>query len=271
LNHKRNCYHYRRSPSCHNAAGRDEIRPEMLKGENREVLWLTRVCQAAWSSGRAEKNWLPGVIIPIQEKGDRSECTRCRNISFFSLPGKVYAKCVEKRCVEIIEPKLDDTLCVFRPGRINTDQIFTLQQIFEKSWEWVKYAYACFVDFKKYYHYRLLVKSFGDCYGSTVLTSSFYWPSVKSLYFCSEVCVVGGLKSQLFSVHRGCWTPKKVCAVTTRCVLNAHKRLAGHALLVAPTGSGVTDRAARGRAAPPSKLNVKTEPPLVDILIFSIL
>jgi len=44
LNHKRNCYHCRRSPSCHNAAGCDEIRPEMFKGVNREVLWLTRVC-----------------------------------------------------------------------------------------------------------------------------------------------------------------------------------------------------------------------------------
>ena len=211
------------------------------------------------------------MIIPIQEKGDRSECTQNRKISFFSLPGKVYAKCVEKRCVEIIEPKLDDTLYVFRPGRINTDQIFTLQQIFEKSWKCLKYVYACFVYFKKYYHCRSLVKSFGDCYGSAVLTSTFYWPSIKLLYFCSEVCVVGGLKSQRFSVHRWCWTPKRVCAVTTRCVLNAYKRLAGQTLLATPTGSGVTDMAARGRAAPPSMLNVKTAPLLVEMLIFSIL
>jgi len=35
--------------------------------------------------------------------------------------------------------------------------------------------------------------------------------------------------------------------------------------------SGVTDREARGRAAPPGKLNIKTGPPLVDILTFSIL
>jgi len=35
--------------------------------------------------------------------------------------------------------------------------------------------------------------------------------------------------------------------------------------------SGVTDRGARGRDAPSGKLNVKTGPPLVDILSFSII
>ena len=34
--------------------------------------------------------------------------------------------------------------------------------------------------------------------------------------------------------------------------------------------SGATERGARGRATPPGKLNVKTGPPLVDILLFSI-
>jgi len=35
--------------------------------------------------------------------------------------------------------------------------------------------------------------------------------------------------------------------------------------------SSVTDRGARGRVAPPGKHNVKTGPPLVDILTFNIL
>jgi len=35
--------------------------------------------------------------------------------------------------------------------------------------------------------------------------------------------------------------------------------------------SGVIDRGAKGRAAPPGKLKANTGPPLLDILIFSIL
>jgi len=37
-----------------------------------------------------------------------------------------------------IEPKLDDTQCSFGRGRKNTEQISTLQQIFEKSWKHAK-------------------------------------------------------------------------------------------------------------------------------------
>jgi len=48
-----------------------------------------------------------------------------------------------------MEPKLNDTQCVFCPGRSTTDQIFTLQQFFENSWEYTKDVYTCFVDLEK--------------------------------------------------------------------------------------------------------------------------
>jgi len=46
---------------------------------------------------------------------------------------------------------LDDTQCGFHPGNSTTDQNFTLQQIFVKSWEYAKNFHTCFVDFKKAY------------------------------------------------------------------------------------------------------------------------
>ena len=48
-----------------------------------------------------------------------------------------------------LESKLEDGQCGFRPGRSTTDQIFTLKQIFEKSWEYGKDLFACFVDLEK--------------------------------------------------------------------------------------------------------------------------
>ena len=121
------------------AAGEDEIRPEMLKALTGEgILWLTRVCQVAWKLGKTPRDWQTGVIIPIFKKGDRKQCTNYRGISLLSLPGKVYAKCLERKCREIVESKLEDGQCGFRPGRSTTDQIFTLKQIFEKSWEYGK-------------------------------------------------------------------------------------------------------------------------------------
>ena len=50
-----------------------------------------------------------------------------------------------------ITVKLEDGQCGFCPGRSTTDQIFTLKQIFEKSWEHCKDLFACFVDLEKAY------------------------------------------------------------------------------------------------------------------------
>ena len=85
------------------------------------------------------------MIIPIFKKGDRKQCTNYRGISLLSLPGKVYAKCLEKKCREIVESKLEDGQCGFRLGRSTTNQIF------EKSREFGKDLFACFVDLEKAY------------------------------------------------------------------------------------------------------------------------
>ena len=86
------------------AAGEDEIRPEMLKALNgEEVCWLTRVCQVARKLGKTPKDWQTGVITPIYKNGDRKVSTNYRGVSLLRLPGKAYAKCLERKCREIVE------------------------------------------------------------------------------------------------------------------------------------------------------------------------
>ena len=134
------------------AAGEDEIRPEMLKALTGEgILWLTRVCQVAWKLGKTSRDWQTGVILPIFKKGDHKQCTNYRGTSLFSLPGKVYAKSLERKCRKIVESKLEDGQCAFRLGRSTMDQIFTLKQIFERSWKYGKDLFACFFDLEKAY------------------------------------------------------------------------------------------------------------------------
>ena len=57
------------------------------------------------------------VLIPIHKKGDKKKCTNYRGIFLLSLPEKVYAKCLEKRCCKIAKPQLQDAQCGFCPGR----------------------------------------------------------------------------------------------------------------------------------------------------------
>ena len=94
------------------AAGKDEIRPEIMKVLTREgILWSRRVCQIAWKFGKTTRDWQTCVVIPIFKKGDRKQCTNYRGISLLSLQGKVCSKCLEKKYREIVESKLEDGQC----------------------------------------------------------------------------------------------------------------------------------------------------------------
>ena len=171
-----------------------------LTGEG--ILWLTRVGQVAWKFVKTPRDWQTGVIIPIFKKGDRKQCKNYRGISLLTLPGKVYAKCLERKCREIVESKLEDGQCGFRSDRSNTDQIFTLKQIFEKSWEYGKDLFACFVDLEKVYDrvprdkFWKVLQEYGV--GGQLLLA------FKSFCCRPEVCLrVNGKQSEPFHVGVG--------------------------------------------------------------------
>ena len=114
---------------------------------------------------------------------------------------------LKRNAGEIMESKLKDGQCGFRPDCSTTDQIFTLRQIFEKSWEYAKDVFACFVDLEKAYDRIpqdkpwLVLQEFG-IYGHLLM-------AVKSLYCQPEVCVrVNGKQSKSFhegvSLRQGC-------------------------------------------------------------------
>ena len=171
-----------------------------LTGEG--ILWLTRVCHIAWKFGKTPRDWQTGVIIPIFKKGDRKQCTNYRGISLRSLPGKVYAKCLERKCREIVESKLEDGRCGFRPGRSTMNQIFTLKQIFEKSWEYGKDLFACFVDLEKAYDRVPRDKLWKVLQQYSV--NGQLLRAIKSFYCRTEVCVrVNGKQSKPFRVGVG--------------------------------------------------------------------
>ena len=136
------------------------------------------------------------------EKRNRKQCTNYRGISLLSLPAKVYAKCLERKCREIVESKLEDGQGDFCPGRSTTDQIFTLKQIFEKSWEHDKDLFACFVDFEKAYG-RVPQNKLWEVLRKYGVNGQLLRAN-KSFYCRPEVCVrVNGKQSKPFHVGAG--------------------------------------------------------------------
>jgi len=71
------------------------------------------------------------VVNPIHKKGHGSECSNYRGISILSLPGDMYATCLDKRSQEIIGMKLDDTQCGFHCDSSTTDLFHLLGNFLE--------------------------------------------------------------------------------------------------------------------------------------------
>jgi len=58
----------------------------------------------------------------------------------------------------------------------------------------------------------VLVESCGERCGSMVLTAACYWP--PSHCIPAQMFVFVPLELKMITVHRGCWTPTRMCAVT---------------------------------------------------------
>ena len=185
------------------APGVDEVRPEFLKALDVVGLsWLTRLCSIAWTSGAVPLDWQTGVVVPLFKKGDRRVCSNYRGITLLSLPGKVYSGVLERRVRRIVEPRIQEEQCGFRPGRGTVDQLYTLCRILEGAWEFAQPVHMCFVDLEKAFDRvpRGVLWGVLREYG----VSDPLIRAVRSLYDrCQSLVRIAGNKSDLFPVRVG--------------------------------------------------------------------
>ncbi|TWW77032.1 R2DM Retrovirus-related Pol polyprotein from type II retrotransposable element [Takifugu flavidus] len=182
------------------APGVDEIRPEYLKAlDVVGLLWLTRLCNIAWTLGAVPLDWQTGVVVPLFKKGDRRVCSNYRGITLLSLPGKVYSGVLERRFRRIVEPQIQEEQCGFRPGRGTVDQLYTLSRVFEGACEFAQPVHMCFVDLEKAFD-RV---PRGVLWGENGVPGPLIWV-VHSLYDrCQSFGHITGSKSNSFPVRVG--------------------------------------------------------------------
>ena len=94
-------------------------------------------------------DWQTGMVVPLFKKGDRRVCSNYRGITLLSLLGQVYSGVLERRVCRIVEPRIQEEQCGFRPGRGTVDQLYTLCRILEGAWEFAQPVHMCFVDLEK--------------------------------------------------------------------------------------------------------------------------
>ncbi|TKS65587.1 NLR family CARD domain-containing protein 3 CARD15-like protein [Collichthys lucidus] len=109
------------------APGVDEVRPEFLKALDVVGLsWLTRLCNIAWTSGAVPLDWQTGWWFPSSKRG-----TPPRE-GLSGGPGEEVRK--------IVEPRIQEEQCGFRPGRGTVDELYTLSAALEGAYNLVLLA-----------------------------------------------------------------------------------------------------------------------------------
>ncbi|KAI3374678.1 hypothetical protein L3Q82_021250 [Scortum barcoo] len=89
------------------------------------------------------------VVVPLFKKGDRRVCSNYRGITLLSLPGKVYARVLERRIRPIVTLGFRRNNAGFRPGRGTLDQLYTLRRVLEGLWEFAQQSTCASVDLEK--------------------------------------------------------------------------------------------------------------------------
>ena len=89
------------------------------------------------------------VFIPVPSKGNAKECSNCRTTALISQASKVMLKILQARLQWYINHELPDVQAGFRKGRGTRDQIANIRWIIEKSREFQKNIYFCFIEYAK--------------------------------------------------------------------------------------------------------------------------
>ena len=132
------------------ASGGDGIPVELfqtLKGDAVEV--LHSICQQIWKTQQWPQDWKRSVSIPISKKDNAKECSNYCTIALISHASKVMLKILQVMFQQYVNHELPDVQAGFRKGRGTRDQIANICWIIEKSREFQKNIYFCFIDYVK--------------------------------------------------------------------------------------------------------------------------
>ena len=99
------------------------------------------------SSG--QQDWERSILIPIPKKDSTKERANYPTIALISCAGKDMLKILHARLQHYVNQELPDIQGGFRKGRGTRDQIANIHWIIQKTREFQKDIYLCFIDCAK--------------------------------------------------------------------------------------------------------------------------
>ena len=120
---------------------------QILKDDAVKV--LHSICQQIWKTQQWPQGQKRSVFIPISKKGSAKECSNYHTIALISHASKVMLKILQARLQQYVNSELPDVQAGFRKGRGTRDQIANIHWITEKTREFQKNIFFCFIDYAK--------------------------------------------------------------------------------------------------------------------------
>ena len=120
---------------------------QILKDDAVKV--LHSICQQIWKTQQGPQDWKRSVFIPIPKKGNAKECSNYHTIALISHASKVILKILRARLQHYMNCELPDVQIGFRKNRGTRGQIANICWIIEKTREFQKNIYFCFINYAK--------------------------------------------------------------------------------------------------------------------------
>ena len=113
---------------------------------------LHSICKQIWKTQQWPQDRTCQFTFPMPKKGNAKECSNHRTIILISHASKVTLKILQARLQQYVNWELPDVQAGFRKGWGTRDQIANIYWIIEKTREFQKNIYFCFIDYAKAFY-----------------------------------------------------------------------------------------------------------------------
>jgi hypothetical protein len=98
--------------------GTDNINAELLQAAGPHMAHrIQELIRNIWRSEKMPNEWNTSVTCPLNKKGEKSECSKCRGISLLNTTYKILATAINNRLKTYAEDLLSEEQNVFRKNR----------------------------------------------------------------------------------------------------------------------------------------------------------
>ena len=136
-----------RRMKCGKAPGIDDISADIIKAGGRALSTrLHKLFIEIWEQEETIDDWSTAIIIRLfKNKGDKRDCGNYRGISLLPITSKIFSRLILNRVQNQLGKQIMEQQAGFQPNRSTIDHIFTLNLVMEKTRDYNKSLYLCFI------------------------------------------------------------------------------------------------------------------------------